>query len=197
MSHVFKYAISNCACENGWTGQFEVEGYTRFYVHSPNCDERIHYHATEYLMGASWYDFAMIQFAEEDMELAESVCPAKIYDFSETPLRVYPLNTSSRTRVCCQKKSMIHFGLIVTSMLWFMRRQRTCRGAPSSTSSSANSSSEMLKHAFTLSEQRPFLTRYLYLQIMEVDVRQRTGIIAYCQGGDRPNTLAVGSTPRQ
>ena len=32
-------------------------------------------------MGASWYDFAMIQFAEEDMELAESVCPAKIYGF--------------------------------------------------------------------------------------------------------------------
>ena len=32
-------------------------------------------------MGASWYDFAMIQFAEEDMEPAESVCPAKIYGF--------------------------------------------------------------------------------------------------------------------
>ena len=32
-------------------------------------------------MGASWYNFPMIQFAEEDVELAESVCPAKIYVF--------------------------------------------------------------------------------------------------------------------
>ena len=51
VSRVFKYG--KFACGNGWTGQFEVEGYTCFYVRSPSSDERIHYHATEYLMGAS------------------------------------------------------------------------------------------------------------------------------------------------
>jgi len=81
VSRKFRYAIRKFAFRNGWTGQFEVEGYTRFSMCTPETDGQVNFHATEYLMGGSWYDHAMIQFAADDRDEEDCVSPAKVYGF--------------------------------------------------------------------------------------------------------------------
>ena len=81
VSRAFRYTIRKFAVRHGWTGTFEVEGYTRFAMNFADCEARVNFHASEYLMGSSWYDHAMIQFVEEGKSLTETVCPARVLGF--------------------------------------------------------------------------------------------------------------------
>ncbi len=78
VSRKFRYAIRKFACNNGWRGQFEVEGHTRFSMCTPETNEPVKFHATEYLNGGSWYDHSMIQYVAHDKDKADTVCPAKL-----------------------------------------------------------------------------------------------------------------------
>ena len=46
-----------------------------------NSDERVQFHASEYLQGGSWYDYAMVQFAADGVSKEEATSPARLLGF--------------------------------------------------------------------------------------------------------------------
>ena len=81
ISDSFVHAIRTFACDNRWTGQFDIIGYTAFKMCPSGVDDHVTFYASEYLNGGPWYDFAMIQFDEDNMSRADCVSPARVLGF--------------------------------------------------------------------------------------------------------------------
>jgi hypothetical protein len=81
VSQGFRFCIRKFATNNGYTGPFEIEGYTRFTMTPSNSDEQVQFHASEYLQGGPWYDYAMVQFASDEGPKEDTTSPARILGF--------------------------------------------------------------------------------------------------------------------
>ena len=78
VSELMKVAIAEFSLENGWTGAFQVTGYTSYKTHLPTSSDMVTFHANEFTHGNEWYDWCMIQFKEEGLADNECICPAMI-----------------------------------------------------------------------------------------------------------------------
>jgi hypothetical protein len=78
VSELMKVAIADFSLENGWTGAFQVTGYTSYKTHLPTSSDTVTFHANEFTHGNEWYDWCMIQFEEEGLADNECICPAMI-----------------------------------------------------------------------------------------------------------------------
>ena len=81
VSETLKVRVRKYAMDKKYRGIFQVEGFTRFKMCPQNCDEKVHFHASEYIQGSPWYDFGMVQFEEDDKPCSETICPAQIMGF--------------------------------------------------------------------------------------------------------------------
>ena len=82
ISELMKIAILKFASDNHWTGLFQVTGYTSYKMKPKGYHESVLFHANEFTHGGEWYDWCMVQFdGDEDEDLEDSVCPAKILGF--------------------------------------------------------------------------------------------------------------------
>ena len=81
VSQEFRFCIRKFAINNGYTGPFEIEGFTRFTMTPSNSDGQVQFHATEYLQGGSWYDYAMVQFEADGVRKEEATSPARLLGF--------------------------------------------------------------------------------------------------------------------
>ena len=83
VSQAFCFCIRKYAIRHGY-GPFEIEVFTRFTMTPSNSDVQVQFHATEYLQGGPWYNYAMVQFAADGVPKEEAISPARLLGFFAT-----------------------------------------------------------------------------------------------------------------
>ena len=86
VSDLLKFCLQSFSSRNGYKDDFTVTGYTCLKIKENGSDQPVIYYACEYLRGEHRYDFAMVQFQDDDNTVR--TCPAKIIGFikyDETP----------------------------------------------------------------------------------------------------------------
>ncbi len=79
VSERFKVCIQSLAEHHVFKENFEVTGYTTLNIYDKDGMQLVMYYAMEYVSGSKRYDYAMVQFENDDGSLA--TCPAKIIGF--------------------------------------------------------------------------------------------------------------------
>jgi hypothetical protein len=80
VSDRFKFCIQSLAELDGFKEKFQVTGYTTCKAYEKNCMQPVIYFATKYVSGSKRYDYAMVQFENDDGSI--TTCPAKIIGFA-------------------------------------------------------------------------------------------------------------------
>ena len=78
---LMKEVIRNYSLKFGWTGSFDVKGYTSYTTQMENNDNFIKFHANEVYHGKQWYDWCMVNFKVSDSSEEWKTCPSKIIGF--------------------------------------------------------------------------------------------------------------------
>jgi hypothetical protein len=79
VSDLIIFAIQRYSHVNGFTDEFKVTGCTTFKVYDNASDNSVKYYDNEYMDGQKRYDYAMIEFASDDGNIA--ICPAMTLGF--------------------------------------------------------------------------------------------------------------------